>query len=260
MRAEDFSIRIKKEALKRANFRCERCWHNNDLEYHHKVPLTLGGKSDIDNCVVLCSNCHWNAPGDPILFEKMYLRFASTKEMICYYGVKTEDEAVRAWCEELGYEIKDIIEQIKKNYPSHRDLVKERMKTKAKEGKILGFNIPYGYDYKDGKLIVNPKEGVTVKIIFEKYLHGLGMGRIVEQLNEKDIPTKKGGRWAKQTISGILKNPLYCGFIQWEEILKKGEHDSIVDTMIFNKVQQLIIQKVKNPSQKSGHRVVILSK
>jgi len=55
---------------------------------------------------------------------------------------------------------------------------------------------------------------------------------------------------AKQTISGILKNSLYCGFTQWEEILKKGEHDPIVDIRIFNKVQEIIKRRTKNTNIK----------
>ncbi len=47
------------------------------------------------------------------------------------------------------------------------------MEQKAKtNGGVLGFNIPYGYDYSNGKLIVNHTESNNVKNIFRYYRNG----------------------------------------------------------------------------------------
>ena len=41
------------------------------------------------------------------------------------------------------------------------------MEQKAKtNGGVLGFNIPYGYDYMNGKLEVNETEAIVVKNIY----------------------------------------------------------------------------------------------
>ncbi len=52
------------------------------------------------------------------------------------------------------------------------------------------------------------------------------MGEITKMLNEAKLPTKKGRLWAKKTISTILKNPLYCGYLHWEEYVNKSDHES----------------------------------
>ncbi len=66
-------------------------------------------------------------------------------------------------------------------------------------------------------------------------------------LNSSKIQTKKGGLWAKKTISGILKNPVYCGYHRFEGKTTKGKHSDIIDIMTFNKVQKLIDKKGGRP-------------
>lgn len=118
------------------------------------------------------------------------------------------------------------------------------MEQKARvNGGVLGFNIPYGYDYTDGKLTINSNEAENVKNIFEMYLKGMSMKIIAEELNSKDIPTKLDKTWGAQTVSLILKNPLYCGYLHWEDYLNPGDHDLIIDKNIFNDVQKIIKKK-----------------
>jgi DNA invertase Pin-like site-specific DNA recombinase len=126
------------------------------------------------------------------------------------------------------------------------------MKQKAKTvGGILGFNIPYGYDYIDGKLIVKEKEAKVVKEIFEMYLDRLSMKKIADKLNLDNVPTKQNKKWASQTISSILRNPLYCGFLHWEDHLQRGDHSPLIDINIFNKVQKQIMERKRNPNYRS---------
>jgi len=113
----------------------------------------------------------------------------------------------------------------------------------------LGFNIPLGYDYKNNELLINKKEEKVVNNIFSFYLQGKSLGFISDLLNKNKIQTKKGGIWAKKTISSILKNPLYCGYIKWENYLNKNDHQSIIRIDEFNMVQNLIEKKGGIPSK-----------
>ena len=128
--------------------------------------------------------------------------------------------------------------------------VKVGMTQKARSGKgFLGFNIPYGYDYKNGELTLNPLEAKIVKTIFQLYLSGQSIGEIVKTLNERGILTKRGKRWGKQTVAKILKNPVYCGIKHWKDILHKGTHMKIIDIPMFNKIQELRVHKIRNVRQ-----------
>jgi len=42
--------------------RCWRCGYIRDLERCHIIPKSLGGKNTPDNYVLLCNNCHQEAP------------------------------------------------------------------------------------------------------------------------------------------------------------------------------------------------------
>lgn len=123
------------------------------------------------------------------------------------------------------------------------------MEQKARiNGGMLGFNIPYGYDYQDGKLSINENESPIIKKIYFWYLEGKSMGEIVEMLNDAHVPTKNRGLWAKKMISTILKNPIYCGYLHWEKYVNKSDHDPIIPVQSFNTVQQCIANQGGNPS------------
>lgn len=125
------------------------------------------------------------------------------------------------------------------------------MEQKAKiNGGVLGFNIPYGYDYKDGKLVINSDEAKIVKEIYSWYSSGKSMGEIAKMLNSSKIPTKKGGLWAKKTISTILKNPTYCGYLHWEDYINKSDHEKIIDEPDFDEIQNQIGLRGGSPAKK----------
>ncbi len=53
---------IRVEALKRVGNKCEICSYNEYpkiLSAHHKLPRRLGGKDVIENCLIVCPNCHY---------------------------------------------------------------------------------------------------------------------------------------------------------------------------------------------------------
>ncbi|UCH72049.1 MAG: recombinase family protein [Thermoplasmatales archaeon] len=142
----------------------------------------------------------------------------------------------------MGRFVMDIIQRIAQ---LESEQIGERvyvgMEQKARTaGGVLGFNIPYGYDYSNGKLVVIENEARIIKNIYSWYKDGKSMGKIANMLNNTKTPTKKGGFWAKKTISKILKNPTYCGYLHWESYLNESEHDSIISKSEFNEVQKLI--------------------
>ena len=151
----------------------------------------------------------------------------------------------------MGRFVMDIIQRIAQ---LESEQIGERvyigMEQKAKtNGGVLGFNIPYGYDYSNGKLCINTTEAQTVRNIYSWYLTGKSIGEISKMLNMAKLPTKKGGFWAKKTISTMLKNPVYCGYLHWEEYVNKSTHDPIISAQDFNNVQKLLAEKSGHPAK-----------
>jgi len=155
----------------------------------------------------------------------------------------------------MGRFVMDIIQRIAQ---LESEQIGERvyvgMEQKARtNGGMLGFNIPYGYNYVDGNLNINQDEEKYVKKIFCQYLKGMSMKKIANYLNSKNIPTKQNKKWGSQTVSLILKNPLYCGFIHWEDYLNPGNHDPIIEKNIFNETQKII--KKRNIKTKHSSKI-----
>jgi len=185
---------------------------------------------------------------DALLVIKMDRIHRNSKNfMLMMEHLKKEEKEFVSMSESLdtstamGRFVMDIIQRIAQ---LESEQIGERvyvgMEQKARtNGGVLGFNIPYGYDYVDGKLLVNEDEAKQVKNIFQMYLNGLSMKKIADILNSKGIPTKQNKIWGSQTVSMILKNPLYCGFLHWEDYLNPGDHDPIVDRDTFNEIQEL---------------------
>ena len=142
----------------------------------------------------------------------------------------------------MGRFVMDIIQriaQLESEQIGERVYIGMDQKARTNSG-MLGFNIPYGYDYKDGELLTNNNEAIIVQQIFTNYLDGWSMNKIAEDLNSQNIPTKQNKTWASQTISRILKNPLYCGFFHWEDYKHPDQHPQIIDEDIFYKVSKEI--------------------
>ncbi len=66
---------------------------------------------------------------------------------------------------------------------------------------------------------INPEEADIVKRIYKKFIEGKSISKIVKELNNDKVPTKKGysGGWNTSTISRILKNEKYTGLWVWRK-------------------------------------------
>ena len=52
------NLKVRREALERAQRRCEKCGCQTNLKVHHVVPPSAGGPETVENAVVLCVYCH----------------------------------------------------------------------------------------------------------------------------------------------------------------------------------------------------------
>ncbi|MBV1757995.1 MAG: recombinase family protein [Dethiosulfatibacter sp.] len=122
---------------------------------------------------------------------------------------------------------------------------------------------PYGYENKNGELVIIPEQAVVVKRIFEEALAGKGTRAIARGLEQDGIPTKKNRIWSPSTINGILKNEKYTGDVIFQKTFtdrsfnrhkNRGElnqyqvenhHAPIITHEVFNKAQDLLDQHGK---------------
>ena len=134
-----------------------------------------------------------------------------------------------------------------------RELSSERVRDKIaasrKKGKWTGGSVPLGYDSVDKKLVVNKEEAKTVRLIFSRYLVLKSFQKLVDELNEKGIVSKKrdlksgtsgGVTFTYGPLAYLLKNRTYLGETGHKGAWFPGEHEAIVDPQIFEQVQELL--------------------
>jgi DNA invertase Pin-like site-specific DNA recombinase len=76
-----------------------------------------------------------------------------------------------------------------------RELASERVRDKVaasrKKGKWTGGTVPLGYDAKGKKLIVNPSEARTLRLIFARYLAVRSLQKLIDEPDAKGIVSKR---------------------------------------------------------------------
>lgn len=122
--------------------------------------------------------------------------------------------------------------------------------------KLLG----YSHDT-EGKLVINPDEAPTVKLIFYMYLSGYSSSQIAKTLEELGKTTFLGNtKWTSGTVIQVLRNERHCGDVltrktwtpdvinhkskknrgQRQQSLYKDDHEAIVSRDDYIAVQHMI--------------------
>ncbi len=142
----------------------------------------------------------------------------------------------------IGRFVMDIIQRIAQLESEQiGERVKMGMAQKAKKGKgHNGFPEPYGYDFRDGHLVLDEAEAIVVEKIYNGYLEGSSLMDIARRLNGEGISTKKGRAWEKATVQNVLTNPIYCGTLVWDGIEQHEAHPAIIEIGVFVEVQRLL--------------------
>ncbi len=156
-----------------------------------------------------------------------------------------------------------------------RELSSERVRDKVaasrRKGKWTGGTVPLGYVAKDKKLVIDPTEAETVRIIFRRYIDLQSFSRLVTDLDKRGIVTKRRNTKVKKFNGGIpftygplahfLKNRVYIGETGHGGKWYPGEHKAIIDRKTFDKVQELLASsKTKRKVKRSESGALLMGK
>ena len=170
---------------------------------------------------------------------------------------------------------------MKKNQALAAVETKKPKKAKAKRGKFIGSNPPYGYLSKEGNLVIREDETPDViRRIFNEYLEGKGMDSIAKSLTRDKIKSpsqvakKKNASplWHASSIKNILNNRHYCGDLVQHKtetisvtttkrrslgtenaIVQENQHDSIISKDTFNAVQKMLKCRTRSNTAPKKH-------
>ncbi len=127
----------------------------------------------------------------------------------------------------------------------------ETLQNTPEVNKTLGFNPPFGYYLTDGILFSTPEELDIVKEIFDSYSSGNTIDDIAFSLNRRGISTRNGNAWNTYNLRNILHNPIYAGYMRWDDVLIRHFAQIAINPQQYNIVQKLMASKVQDEKKRS---------
>ena len=114
-------------------------------------------------------------------------------------------------------------------------------RTKAKHGSKACGVAPLGYKWNDkAEIIIDDETAPLIKLIFKKYLELTTLGKVKSFLDGEGYSTNRNKSFSKQAIRDILSNSFYIGIVTHADVKEKGNHEPIINKIIFGKVQSLM--------------------
>lgn len=139
---------------------------------------------------------------------------------------------------------------------TRRESIKAGIQASFKTGTSkIADKICYGYSKApDSSLVINEKEAQIVRFIFDRYLSGDSLGKIVDTLAEKKVVSPSGkDKWSRKVVDGLLSNEKYVGQVLLQKtIVQNGQriknntdvrylladhHPAIISKELFDAVQ-----------------------
>lgn len=140
----------------------------------------------------------------------------------------------------------------------------------AKKGNYMGKKVVVGYNYNRETKRLEPSEDASViRRMFEEYANGLSTTDIAYKFTTENVTTSTGMIWTPSGISRLLNNIVFNGHSLYgkttqkkdkstgrritkktskdEQILIKNTHEAIIDDELWNKVQQLKLERNSRP-------------
>jgi site-specific DNA recombinase len=169
------------------------------------------------------------------------------------------------------------------------DRVKASVSIRAKLGKTINGRAPYGYQWKDRKLIPHPEEAPIRRKVYELFLQHRRKGTVAKLLNASGYRTRDKVKWRDTQVTRVLIEPSAKGVYFFNRFRKKGnwrvadkpesewgkvECEPIVPLQLWNQVNQIIEEQQKSwkkpgklPTQvfgnlahcKCGHKMYVRS-
>jgi site-specific DNA recombinase len=116
--------------------------------------------------------------------------------------------------------------------------IRDKIAASKKKGIWMGGPVPIGYEVKERKLLVIPKDAETVRHIFRCYLESGCVRLLQKNITESGVRSLKGYILSRGTLYKMLSNPIYIGQTRHKGICHTGQHEGIIDQELWNQVQQ----------------------
>ena len=178
--------------------------------------------------------------------------------------------------------LESVIEGMAQYYSANlaREVAKGQREN-ALKGLHNGGDAPLGYDVAfDKTYLVNEEEAQAVKIIFDMYVNGYSYSNIIDKINDLGYRTKRGNKFGKNSLHGILSNEKYTGVYVFNKTQRKGINGKrnghkqksedeiikveggipqIIDKEVFLQAQEMMQKRKKAPGSHKATTLYLLT-
>lgn len=125
-----------------------------------------------------------------------------------------------------------------------REVTAERIRDKVaasrKKGIWMGGVPPYGYRVENRKLIIDEEKAEHIRWIFARFVEIGSATELARQIDQRGLLTPNGNRIDKKYLYRLLNNRAYIGEAVHKGDSYPGEHEAILDRVIWDKVHTIL--------------------
>jgi len=132
--------------------------------------------------------------------------------------------------------------------------------TRAKLGKSINGSAPYGFQWKERKLLIQPEEAAIRRKAYDLFLQCRRKGQVARELNGAGYRTREGAIWRDTTVLRVLEESSAKGIYLFNTVRQTGTWrtepkpesewgkvtcEPIVSEELWNQVNQIIEEQLK---------------
>ncbi|GHV03017.1 recombinase RecD [Clostridia bacterium] len=195
-------------------------------------------------------------------------RFARNRYDSATYKAKLKKNGVRVLSakenitdDASGVLVEGVLESMAEYYSLElSQKIKRGIGISASKCKFFGGSIALGYKVDEEKnYVVDEHTAPLVKTVFEMFVGGHNYATIARYLNERGIPTSKGGRWNKSSFQRIFSNRRYLGKYIYHGNEIDGGIPRLIDDGLFEQAQGILAKLAQAPSRGKAKIEYLLS-
>jgi len=123
-------------------------------------------------------------------------------------------------------------------------------------GKSHGGARAYGF-VSNGTMEPAPAEIAVVQELFARFNGGSSLRELVRDLNDRAVPTVRGGKWIDSTVRAVLMNARYVGLIEHAGEMVPGSWEPVVSEDIWRAARATLTDPARRTSPGSGRKYLL---